>query len=206
MLKYNKTLLFFSLLHKRCERLVKIVFCRRDVDDHQSFSISTQRVLHHLREMKHILVDLLVYVGVQNWKTRIQPFLFITCVSLLFLYGTWGSSADKAEITSPSALKDLLMEFASCTEENMEEFKEVMTNLSTTHWPMKHKIGADLQLVVLGTCFGCSLTACQVYKAQLPTAYTPVCQIPALHHDANNKMRAGTLHVHLLKNDKNTTG
>lgn len=137
MLKYNKTLFFLSLLHKRCERLVKIVFCRRGVDDHQSFSISTQRVLHHLREMKHILVELLVYVGVQNWKTRILPFYFITCVSLLFLYGTWGSSADKAEITSPSALKDLLMEFASCTEENMEEFKEVMTNLSTTHWPMK---------------------------------------------------------------------
>lgn len=38
----------------------------------------------------------------------------ITCVSLLFLYGTWGSSADKAEITSPSALKDLLIELASC--------------------------------------------------------------------------------------------
>lgn len=66
VLKYNKTLFFLSLLHKRCERLVKIVFCRRGVDDHQSFSISTQRVLHHLREMKHILVELLVYVGVQN--------------------------------------------------------------------------------------------------------------------------------------------
>lgn len=124
---------------------------------------------------------------------------------MLFLYGTWGSSADKAEITSPSALKDLLMEFASCTEENMEELKKSWQIFQPLTDPW-NKIGADLQLVVLGTCFGCSLTACQVYKAQLPTAYTPICQIPALQHDANNKMRAGTLHVHLLKNDKNTTG
>lgn len=40
------------LLHERCERLFEVAFRRRDVDDHEGFGISTQRVLHHLREMK----------------------------------------------------------------------------------------------------------------------------------------------------------
>ena len=52
--------------------------------------------------------------------------------------------------------------------------------------------------MVLGTRLGCSLTACQVHKAQLPVAHTPIGQISALHHDANNEVGAGTLHIHLL--------
>lgn len=54
--------------------------------------------------------------------------------------------------------------------------------------------------MVLGASLGCSLTACQVHKAQLPSAHAPIGQIPALHHDANNEMGTGTLHIHLLGN------
>ena len=54
--------------------------------------------------------------------------------------------------------------------------------------------------MVFGSSLGCSLAACQVHQAQLPGAHTPIGQIPALHHDANNEMGAGTLHVHLLGN------
>lgn len=60
--------------------------------------------------------------------------------------------------------------------------------------------------MVLGPSLGCSLTACQVHQAQLPSAHTPIGQVPALHHDANDQMGAGTLHIHLLGNKKALSG
>lgn len=50
--KYMRRSFSPYLLHERCERLFKVAFRRRDVDNHEGFGISTQRVLHHLREMK----------------------------------------------------------------------------------------------------------------------------------------------------------
>ena len=50
--KYMTRSFSLYLLHERCERLFKVAFRRRDVDNHEGFGISTQRVLHHLREMK----------------------------------------------------------------------------------------------------------------------------------------------------------
>lgn len=60
----------------------------------------------------------------RNWNQQMFGRV-ITCVSLLFLYGTCGRSEDKAEITSPRALRDLLMELASCRggEENLKRAK-----------------------------------------------------------------------------------
>lgn len=69
----------------------------------------------HRRDHKQLIVHCYNYHNLCLKSTKFEKYnaFFMTCVSLLFLYGTWGSSADKAEITSPRALRDLLMELAS---------------------------------------------------------------------------------------------
>lgn len=52
--------------------------------------------------------------------------------------------------------------------------------------------------MIFGTGLCCSFTASQVHKTQLSRADAAICEISALHHDDNNEMGAGTLHVHLL--------
>lgn len=148
-INYNGVSITLCLfLHERCESLIKVALWRRYVDDHEGFGVATQGVLHHLRGQKAWL-----RFGLPKMTTHKKPqsspttesikftvFLMITCVSLLFLYGTWGSSADKAEITSPRALRDLLMELASCWEMEHSRLLEISVILTVTCWASQNVI------------------------------------------------------------------
>ena len=141
-------------------RLLRVVISRRHVDEHERLRIAAETVGHQLQRNIRPSRDASTTVSSKQHHPyprprTVHPHRRHTCVSLLLRYGMNFSPVDKAEMTSPSADSDLLMD---CASRNLHGIASIDGNETTSlrHSPSRQRgrHGSAQRVGVQGRCAG----------------------------------------------------